>query len=138
MLHCFIILFPRLYHFQVYVKGFLFKLVSSYVFFIFPTKLDIFCGRHNCVTLYLKIFNVVYGSSCDFCILMTKPSSMIICMEWQTLFVHSMSSSWKVAKIYLIFKAGNSDLPENYRPISVLPILSKLTEKAAHQQLLEF
>ena len=38
-------------------------------------------------------------------------------------------SSWKVAKVTPIFKSRS--LPGNYRPISVLPIISKLLEKAA-------
>ena len=44
-------------------------------------------------------------------------------------------SSWKVAKVTPIFKSGSRSLPENYRPISVLPIVSKLLEKAAQQAL---
>ena len=45
---------------------------------------------------------------------------------------------WKSAKAVPIFKSGNHDLPENYRPISVLPVLSKVFEKAVHYQLLQF
>ena len=45
---------------------------------------------------------------------------------------------WKSAKVVPIFKSGNHDLPENYRPISVLPVLSKVFEKAVHYQLLQF
>ena len=45
---------------------------------------------------------------------------------------------WKSAKADPIFKSGNHDLPENYRPISVLPVLSKVFEKAVHYQLLQF
>ena len=39
-------------------------------------------------------------------------------------------STWKIAKMLLIFKSGDSSLPENYCPISVLPVLSKILEKA--------
>lgn len=45
---------------------------------------------------------------------------------------------WKSAKVVPIFKSGNNDLPENYRPISVLPMLSKVFEKAVYYQLLQF
>ena len=45
---------------------------------------------------------------------------------------------WKSAKVVPIFKSGNHDLPENYRPISVLPVLSKVFEKAVHYQFLQF
>ena len=44
-------------------------------------------------------------------------------------------SSWKVAKVTPIFKSRSRSLPGNYRPILVLPIISKLLEKAAQQAL---
>ena len=47
-------------------------------------------------------------------------------------------SVWKQAKIIPIFKSGYREKAENYRPISVLPVLSKLLEKAVHDQLLRF
>ena len=47
-------------------------------------------------------------------------------------------SAWKQAKIVPIFKSGDMENAENYRPISVLPVLSKLLEKAVHDQLLTF
>ena len=43
--------------------------------------------------------------------------------------------SWKVAKFTPIFKSGSRSLPENYRQISVLRIVSKLVEKAVQQAL---
>ena len=45
---------------------------------------------------------------------------------------------WKLAKITPIFKSGNKEQPSNYRPISVLPVLSKILEKAVHHQFLAF
>ena len=41
----------------------------------------------------------------------------------------------KIAKIVPIFKSGNKYLIHNYRPISLLPLLSKIFEKVAHNQL---
>ena len=46
--------------------------------------------------------------------------------------------TWKCAKIIPVHKSGSYDQPENFRPISVLPILSKLLEKAVHKQYLTF
>lgn len=46
--------------------------------------------------------------------------------------------SLKIAKVSPIFKAGNKMDPGNYRPISVLPILSKIFEKVLHKRLSEF
>ena len=45
---------------------------------------------------------------------------------------------WKSAKVVPIFESGSHDLPEDYRPISVLPVLSKVFEKAVIYQLFQF
>ena len=45
---------------------------------------------------------------------------------------------WKTAKVIPIHKKRAHNEPENYRPISVLPVLSKVLERAVHQQLSEF
>ena len=46
---------------------------------------------------------------------------------------------WKTAKIIVIPKPGkNLALPENYKPISLLPHLSKLTEKIVAQRIKNF
>ena len=45
---------------------------------------------------------------------------------------------WKIAKVTPIYKSGIINAPENYRPISVLPILSKVAERAVQTQLMEF
>ena len=43
--------------------------------------------------------------------------------------------SWKVARITPIFKDGDRTEKSNYRPISVLPVISKLFEKLVFNQL---
>ena len=47
-------------------------------------------------------------------------------------------SDWKHALITPIFKSGSTNDPNNYRPISILPILSKILEKSVHQQLMDY
>ena len=44
-------------------------------------------------------------------------------------------SEWKQAKVVPLFKSGNKDDLDNYRPLSILPILSKILEKAVFHQL---
>ena len=56
---------------------------------------------------------------------------------------NSFSSStfpllWKKAEIVPILKSGDSEEPANTRPISLLPILSKVCERAAHLQFVNF
>ena len=43
-------------------------------------------------------------------------------------------SSWKSAKVTALFKSGEATDCNNYRPISVLPTISKIVERAAHTQ----
>ena len=47
-------------------------------------------------------------------------------------------NTWKIAKIIPIHKSGDTTLPENFRPISILPVLSKLLERSVHSQLLKY
>ena len=44
----------------------------------------------------------------------------------------------KVAKVISLFKKGSPELPSNYRPISLLPIFSKLFEKLMYKRLYRF
>lgn len=50
----------------------------------------------------------------------------------------TMPLKWKIARIIPVYKSGSKKLPENFRPISVLPILSKLLEKNIHMQYMDF
>ena len=45
---------------------------------------------------------------------------------------------WKLANVIPIFKKGNRHLKSNYRPVSLLPSLSKICEKLVFMQLYNF
>ena len=47
-------------------------------------------------------------------------------------------TEWKVAKIAPIFKSGSPNFIDNYRPISILPVISKILEKQVHEQLMAY
>jgi hypothetical protein len=66
---------------------------------------------------------------------LAKPLSHIINLSLQTGVV---PTEWKIAKVTPIHKGGQSSSPDNYRPISVLPILSKILERSAHKQLSKY
>ena len=46
--------------------------------------------------------------------------------------------SFKISKIILLFKMGDSSLLSNYRPISLLPTISKIFERILYNQLYEY
>ena len=48
------------------------------------------------------------------------------------------AQAWKSAEVIPILKSGDPDEPENTRPISLLPIMSKVCERAAHSQFMDF
>ena len=47
-------------------------------------------------------------------------------------------SEMKIAKIIPLYKSGDKTQPSNYRPISILPLLSKLLEKLFCKRLQSF
>ena len=47
-------------------------------------------------------------------------------------------SSWKLAKVFPLFKAEDRTDPQNYRPISVLSAVSKICERVVYDQLYKY
>ena len=45
---------------------------------------------------------------------------------------------WKLAVVTPLFKSGSVSEPSNYRPVSILPVISKLTERIACTQLMSY
>ena len=46
--------------------------------------------------------------------------------------------AFKVSKVIPIFKKGDCSLMSNYRPISLLPTISKIFERVTHDQMCEY
>lgn len=46
--------------------------------------------------------------------------------------------SWKNAKVFPVYKGDSKNDPNNYRPISVLPVVAKVFEKLAFDQLYSY
>ena len=51
---------------------------------------------------------------------------------------HTFPSLWKFGKVSALFKKGDRCNANNYRPITVLPTVSKILEKAVHIQVYTF
>ena len=64
-----------------------------------------------------------------------EPISHIINISILT---ETVPSSFKQAKVIPLYKKGDKSDPSNYRPVSVLNVLSKILERAVHKQLSEY
>ena len=47
-------------------------------------------------------------------------------------------SDWKAARVIPLFKKGQRSMLDNYRPISILPVVSKLMERIMYDQMYEY
>ena len=68
---------------------------------------------------------------------MLKSTALLIAPSLTKLFNMSIATGcfptdWKCARITPIFKASDPSLPKNYRPISILPVVSKLLKRHVH------
>ena len=82
-------------------------------------------GHDGIASFYSKIALPVVGRS--LCDLFNK-----------SLFAGKFPEDWKIARIAPIFKSGAKDVRSNYRPISVLPFISRLFEKLIFNQFYEY
>ena len=63
--------------------------------------------------------------------------SLVQLFNW-SLSVGHFPDNWKTARVAPIFKKGSTDDKSNYRPISVLPVVSRLFEKLVFDQLYSY
>ena len=59
----------------------------------------------------------------------------LACMFNKSLEKREFPALWKTARVIPIFKEGDKNAKENYRPISVLPVVSRLFERLVFNQL---
>ena len=85
-----------------------------------PTKNS--CGYDD---ISSKLLNVIAP-------VIIKPLTLLIN---QVLHTGIFPDKLKIAKVIPIYKKGDPQLFENYRPISLLPTISKVLEKIIHKQL---
>ena len=51
---------------------------------------------------------------------------------------NTFAQAWKLAEVISLVKSGDADEPSNTRPISLLPIMSKVCKRAVHLQFYNF
>ena len=56
----------------------------------------------------------------------------------QAIALSSFPDEWKMAKVLPLYKNGQRNIPGNYRPISVLPAISKIMEQILYDQLYDY
>jgi hypothetical protein len=100
----------------------------------------------NANDVYRQIMNIPNGKATGLDNLqarLLKISAPAISSSLAFIFNLSLSSGefprdWKQARITPIHKKGPKAEPGNYRPVSVLPVISKFMERIVHQQLYDF
>ena len=112
-----------------------------------PTEETVFQFKHvNERTVLTYIQNLKQGKSAGHDKIPTailKDAAEFFCKPLTMIFNSSLTlgtftDRWKIARITPIYKSGAKDDTNNYRPISILSVLSKLFEKIAHDQLIDF
>ena len=65
--------------------------------------------------------------------LLTEPLCKIINLSLSS----KLPFMCKTTKVKPLYKKGKNTEPKNYRPVSLLPILSKIKERVVYNQLIE-
>jgi hypothetical protein len=56
----------------------------------------------------------------------------------QAITLSSFPNEWKMTRVIPLYKNGQRNIPGNYRPISVLPAISKIMERIMYDQLYNY
>ena len=56
----------------------------------------------------------------------------------QAITLSSFPNEWKMARVIPLYKNSQRNIPGNYRPISVLPAISKIMERIMYDQLYNY
>ena len=97
-----------------------------------------------------KIFYLLRGLSCNKACGVDKISSKILKLASpvisatltyifnQSITLCSFPDEWKVARVLPLYKSGHRNIPGNYMPISILPVISKIMERLLYDQLYDY
>jgi retron-type reverse transcriptase len=68
----------------------------------------------------------------------SRPSFANVCIQFITCDWHLCVDDWKRARVTLIYKSEDKKKCENYRPISILPIINKVFGREVFRQLYHY
>ncbi|CAF0882048.1 unnamed protein product [Didymodactylos carnosus] len=106
------------------------------------TTLDLFTVTTNEVEKCLKAIDVSKATSQGISSKILKEAGPVIVEDLKHICNYSLSSGvfperWKIGLIHPLFKDGDTTLPTNYRPITLLPSMSKILERLVYNKLYE-
>ena len=96
------------------------------------------------------MFYLLRGLSCNKACNVDKISSKILKLAspvisatltyifYQSIALCSFPDEWKVARVLPLYKSGHRNIPGNYMPISILPVISKIMERLLYDQLYDY
>ena len=92
------------------------------------------------------VYSVNASSACGedgICIRMVRMSfdaigDVLLHLVNSSISLSDVPQSWKHSLVHPIHKAGDPSNPSNFRPISIVPVISKIVERAIHQQLYDY
>ena len=108
-----------------------------------PINSSIYLSNCDCEEVKKIINELTNDKSSDIPVRILKTCSEIISPLLSNFFNEFMLSGFfptrlKVGQVTPVFKKGNPQLLDNYRPVSVLPIFSKIFEKIIYNRLYSF
>ncbi len=94
------------------------------------TSDELLCSNEE-IELYLRALDTKKVAGADnISALMLKHTANAIAPSLKTLLLTKgkFPKNWKVTRVVIVPKSGKKDNPANYRPVSLLPIVSKVLE----------
>ena len=107
--------------------------------FFRPNPVDV-----NTVILIVKDLNATNSIGSDGIALRFLRDALCVIVPYLTCIVNTslvtgvFPESWKHALVVPLYKNGDPDIVNNYRPVSILPVVSKILEKIVAKQLSEY
>ena len=82
---------------------------------------------YTCIYMYIHVYTCIY-------VYIHVYTCIYMYIHVYTFF----PSEWKIARVVPLHKKGSRSDLDNYRPISILPVISKIFEKILYEQLYEY